>query len=48
MPRHPRRFLPGVPVHLIQRGNNRKVCFFTERDYIVYLDKLRECAGKED
>ena len=42
MPRHPRRFLPGVPVHLIQRGNNRKVCFFTERDYIVYLDKLRD------
>jgi putative transposase len=34
MPRHPRRFLPGVPVHLIQRGNNKEVCFFTERDYM--------------
>lgn len=42
MPRHPRRFLPGVPVHLIQRGNDRKACFFTDRDYVVYLDKLRE------
>jgi putative transposase len=42
MPRHPRRLLPGIPVHLIQRGNNRKVCFFTNRDYIIYLDKLRE------
>lgn len=42
MPRSPRRFLPGVPVHLIQRGNDRKACFFTDRDYVVYLDKLRE------
>ena len=41
MPRRPRTFLPGIPVHLIQRGNNRSVCFFTDRDYIVYLDKLR-------
>lgn len=44
MPRHPRAFLPGVPVHLIQRGNNRQVCFYTERDYVVYLDKLRESS----
>lgn len=44
MPRHPRALLPCVPVHLIQRGNNRQICFFTERDYIVYLDKLRESS----
>jgi putative transposase len=42
MPRQLRRFLPGIPVHLIQRENDRKFCFFTDRDYIIYLDKLRE------
>ena len=42
MASHPRRFLPGIPIHLIQRGNDRKVCFFTDRDYIIYLDKQRE------
>lgn len=44
MPRRPRVFLPGIPIHLIQRGNNRSACFHTERDYIIYLDKLRECS----
>ncbi len=44
MPRQPRAFLKNMPVHLIQRGNNRQACFFTERDYIVYLDKLREAS----
>jgi len=28
MPRRPRITLPGVPLHLIQRGNNRQACFF--------------------
>jgi len=42
MARFPRHFLPNVPVHLIQRGNNRQVCFYAERDFIIYLDKLRE------
>jgi putative transposase len=27
-------------VHLIQRGNNRSACFFTEDDYAFYLDQL--------
>ena len=44
MPRRPRTFLPGTPVHLIQRGNNRQVSFFKEVDYTVYLDKLREAS----
>ena len=33
MPRNPRFYAPGVPVHLIQRGNNRAACFFAEEDY---------------
>ena len=31
MPRRPRLALPGVPLHLIQRGNNRQACFLPRR-----------------
>jgi len=44
MPRPPRVVLPSVPLHVIQRGNNRIPCFIHENDYLVYLDMLRECA----
>jgi len=30
MPRRARIALPNVPVHLIQRGNNRQPCFFAD------------------
>ena len=46
MPRRPRIALPNVPVHLIQRGNNRQPCFFAEEDYLRYLDWLAEYAGQ--
>lgn len=48
MPRRPRDFVPGIPLHIIQRGNNRQACYFTERDYIVYLDKLEEYSSACD
>ncbi len=38
--------LPNVPVHLIQRGNNRQACFVADEDFQVYLDWLDEFAGK--
>ncbi len=41
MPRRPRVVLPGVPLHLIQRGNNRQACFHAEDDYRLYLEWLR-------
>ena len=44
MARQPRHFVPKIPVHLIQRGNNRQVCFYAQRDYIVYLGKLLESS----
>jgi putative transposase len=44
MPRPPRVVLPSVPLHIIQRGNNRIPCFASRNDYLVYLDMLRECA----
>ncbi|NHZ88641.1 transposase [Massilia sp. CCM 8733] len=44
MPRRTRLIIPDVPLHIIQRGNNRLPCFFAEADYLVYLDMLRLCA----
>jgi putative transposase len=44
MPRPRRLVLPSVPLHVIQRGNNRLPCFACRSDYLVYLDMLRECA----
>ena len=42
MPRRPRAVLSNVPLHLIQRGNNRQVCFIADEDYRFYLDWLSE------
>lgn len=47
MPRRGRVLLPGVPIHVIQRGNNRQACFFADDDYRVYLEWLQEYASKE-
>lgn len=44
MPRRPRLVLPDVPLHIIQRGNNRQPCFVAESDYLVYLDHLQRAA----
>jgi putative transposase len=44
MPRRPRITLPGVPLHLIQCGNNRQACFFHEQDNLFYLKWLEEYA----
>lgn len=46
MPRRARLALPNVPLHLIQRGNNRQACFFADEDYRFYLDRLGEHAAK--
>jgi len=37
--------LPGTPLHLIQRGNNRQPCFFADENYQLYLDWLSEYAA---
>ena len=44
MPRRPRVIVPGIPLHIIQRGNNRQPCFFADEDYLFYLDWLKEYA----
>ena len=45
MSRYPRPVLEGVPLHIIQRGNNRNPCFFSTSDYQVYLSLLAQSAS---
>jgi REP-associated tyrosine transposase len=40
MPRRARVHLPGVPLHIVQRGHNRERCFFAEEGYFCYLHWL--------
>jgi putative transposase len=46
MPRRARLYLPGLPYHLVQRGNNREACFFEPENYQFYLELLRENAKR--
>jgi putative transposase len=46
MPRRPRLNLANVPLHVIQRGNNRQACFFADEDYRFYLYWLGKGAEK--
>ena len=46
MARLPRLNLPGIPQHVIQRGKNKQVSFFNDKDYAVYLDKLKLYSKK--
>jgi len=36
----------GVPVHVIQRGNNRQVCFADDEDFACYLNWLEKYSKK--
>ncbi len=46
MSRPIRLILPGVAVHIIQRGNNRSACFDQDSDYLTYLGYLRHLSSK--
>jgi putative transposase len=35
----------GIPQHVIQRGNNRQICFGSDEDMAVYMNWLKEYAG---
>ena len=39
-------YLPDVPAHIVQRGNNREPCFFAEDDYRLYLDRLGQALKR--
>ena len=45
MARLPRLTAPGLPHHLIQRGNNRQSIFLDEVDCVRYLDDLAELSA---
>jgi len=40
MARKPRFYLKEVPCHVVQRGNNRQVCFYTNDDFAFYMHSL--------
>ena len=46
MARLPRISPAGIPVHLIQRGNNRQACFVSDEDHMAYAGWLKEYAKK--
>ena len=46
MPRIPRIFLPGYPLHVIQRGHNRGQVFFDQTDAKLYRGWLAEGAAR--
>lgn len=46
MPRHPPTGSPGVAQHIVQRGNDRQPCFFTDIDRTRYLQDLHELSLK--
>ncbi len=47
MARLPRLFMPGQPIHVIQRGNNREPIFAAEEDYSFYLECLAKAATEQ-
>jgi putative transposase len=46
MPRRPRLNLTGLPLHIVQRGNNRSACFFAKEDYSFCLLSLGLLSAK--
>ena len=46
MPRYRRLFIPHAPLHIVQRGHDRKPVFAQSEDYRFYLDNL--FAAKQD
>ena len=42
MPRYPRLFLPNMPLHIVQRGHNRRTVFSKAADFQRYIDNLIE------
>lgn len=47
MPRSPRLVLPGIPLHVIQRGVNRAALFIDDEDRHHYLRLLRNGCRKQ-
>jgi len=48
MPRKARMFLPGVPCHVVTRGNNRNSCFYERENYEFYLQCLLDACQRHE
>ena len=48
MPRRSRQCPTGLPVHVVQRGNNRQICFVSDSDLKAYANWLAEAAAQYD
>jgi len=46
MPRRKRQISAGIPVHVIQRGNNRQLCFDENKDRRSFLAALGEISAE--
>ncbi len=46
MPRRARIAVPGVPWHILQRGNNRSACFYAKQDYLRYLETWADLSSR--
>lgn len=47
MARRARNIVPGIPVHAVQRGNNRAACFADDEDRSFFLHHLGRLARLE-
>ena len=46
MPRRARMYIPDLPYHVVQRGNNREACFIEPENYQFYLLLWEELARR--
>lgn len=46
MPRCARMYVPGLPYHVVQRGNNREACFIEPENYQFYLELWRQMSTR--
>ena len=46
MPRRARMYIPDLPYHIVQRGNNREACFIEPENYLFYLELWRQCSQR--
>jgi len=48
MPRPRRFFFPGHPLHVVQRGHDRRAVFFSDSDRHVYLQILQDATMRHE
>jgi len=46
MPRRKRIYVPGLPYHIVQRGNNRNACFLEPENYQFYLQLWQDLSKR--